>query len=390
MQIGEILAFLAQTHGIAPKKIRHISTKSGIGMIEEVMETLLGEKPENDIFRISYSYAERDFEGLLEYRKERYNPDVLLTHLRKERKKLQNLKRLQSLLSASDRTFHTKVEEKLVFREFIRAEDKLHRFALIRDLGADAHLMKQRSKSRRWGEKMLIKYKDEYPLYFESQDEFIRVIRNFSPIDDEEPFLWLHAYIREFIKICPKSYLEKGTFGKFMRSVFGVLYYTLYVENVDYHDTPRLSGYFAATYLFDDILDDPGYSIEEKKQYYQNVVSILQSRTQDEITFSNDPVMAFSEYALVGMREILDETRARLISQSYLAIGRANTAGKIPGRQLEDGRAAQHSMRGACISAGLSHGPIRSGDRASSITSISIQALPWMMMLSRQRSTPTS
>jgi hypothetical protein len=296
-------------------------------MIEELMATLFGEKPENDIFRVSYAYAARDFEDLLKYRSESYNPGTIFASLKKERRRLQKVRKLQSILRTCDRAFHTSAEKKLVFREFIRAEDKLHRFALIRDLGADAHLMKQRDRSRRWGEKMLIKYKDEYPAYFESQDDFIRVIRNVTQIDDDEPFLWLHAYMREFIKICPKSYLEKGTFGKFMRSIFGVLYYSLSVENVDYHDTPRLSGYFATTYLFDDILDDPGYSIEEKKQYYKNVLSILKSRTQDEITFSKDPVMAFSEYALVGMRELLDERRGSMISQSYLAIAEATSLG---------------------------------------------------------------
>ncbi len=296
-------------------------------MIEELMATLLGEKPENDIFNISYKYAERDFEDLLIFKKERYNPEKIFRHLKKERKRLQNLKKLKTVVTFSDRIFNTNAEEKLRFREFTQAEERIYRFAIMRDQGADANLMIEKDEINKWTEIFLIDNRDEHLKFFESPEVFIRIAKDFSRTDEKEPFLWLYSYILEFIEICPKSYLENGMFGKFMRSIFGVLFFSKSVENTDYNNISRLSGYFATTYLFDDILDDPGYLKEEKDQYFQNVLKILNSEKYDELKFSEDPLMAFSEYAFVSIREILDEKRGRMVTQSYLAIAKAISIG---------------------------------------------------------------
>lgn len=296
-------------------------------MIDELMGTLLGEKPENDIFSVSYAYAKHDFEDLLIYRDERYHPEKIERHLRNERKRLQNLTKLKYVLNASDRVFHTNAEERLGIREFSRAEEKIYRFAVMRDQGADAHLMRERNTISICAEKLFIHNKDEYLTFFESPEEFIRMAQDISGTYDEEPFLWLHSYIREFVEICPKSYLENGTFGKFMRSLFGVLFFSVSVENTDYNTISRLAGYFATTYLFDDILDDLAYSGEEKDHYFRDVLGLLKSGKYDERTFSGDPLMAFSEYAFAGILDILDEKRGRMVAQSYLAIARATAIG---------------------------------------------------------------
>ncbi|MDN7023752.1 class 1 isoprenoid biosynthesis enzyme [Methanoculleus sp. FWC-SCC1] len=112
-----------------------------------------------------------------------------------------------------------------------------------------------------------------------------------------------------------------------MRSVFGVFFFARTAGNTDYTSIARLSGHFATTYLFDDILDDPGYPDEEKTDYFQNVLQILASKKYDEQEYSNDPVMAFSERAFTDMRDILDERRGRMVAQSYHAIAQATYTG---------------------------------------------------------------
>lgn len=291
------------------------------------MDTLSGEKPGNDIFSISYAYAERDYHDLLRYRDERYNPDIILRALKKERKRLQRVRRVQRYIALSDRIFRTNAEKKLGIREFELAEERLYRFALMRDHGADAHQMRKNMAVDDWAKKLFVDDKDDHLKFFESPEEFVRMAQDISGIDDDETFLWLHSYLREFIDICPVTYLENGTFGKCMRALFGVLFFSVFGENTDYKNISRLSGYFAATYLFDDIMDDAGYSGEEKDRYFQNVLAILDSKKNDDIAFSPDPVMAFSESAFAGMRDILDEKSGKMVAQSYLAIAQATSAG---------------------------------------------------------------
>lgn len=298
-------------------------------MIHELMGTLSGEKPGTDIFSISYAYAERDFTDLLAYESERYDPERILRALKRERKRLQRVKRLHRCVVLSDRMFRTNREERLGMREFERAEERLYRFALMRDHGADARLIRKNRAVDDWAKKLFIDEKDDHLKFFESPDEFVRMAQEISGIDDVETFLWLHAYIREFIDICPLAYLENGTFGKCMRALFGVLFFSVFCENTDYENISRLSGYFATTYLFDDIMDDAGYTREEKDRYFHNVLAILESQRHEEITVSPDPVMAFSESAFVGMRDILDEKSGRMVAQSYRAIAEATSAGVL-------------------------------------------------------------
>jgi len=296
-------------------------------MIHELMDTLSGEKPGNDIFSISYAYAERDFSDLLAYKSGRYDPDIMIQSLKKERKRLQRLKRLQRFLIISDRLFRTNSEKRLGMEEFELAGDKLFRFAIMRDQGADASLIQKKRAIDDWAKKLFLDEKEDHLKFFESFEEFLHMAQEITGIEDEESFLWLHSYIREFIEICPISYLEKGTFGKCIRSLFGVLFFSAFTENTDYKNISRLSGYFATTYLFDDIMDDVGYSREEKDRYFHNVLAILKSQKHEEITFSPDPVMAFSESAFVGMRDILNEKSGRMVARSYLAIAQATTVG---------------------------------------------------------------
>lgn len=293
------------------------------------MDTLSGEKPGNDIFSISYAYAERDFNDLLAYQRERYDPDRILRALKKERKRLQRVKRMHRCVILSDRLFRTNSEERLGMREFELAEERLYRFALMRDHGADASLMRKNRVVRDWAKKLFIDEKDDHLKFFESPEKFVRMAQDISGIDDDETFLWLHSYLREFIDICPLAYLENGTFGKCMRALFGVLFFSVFCENTDYKNISRLSGYFATTYLFDDIMDDMGYTREEKERYFHNVLAILNSKKNDDISFSPDPVMAFSESAFVGMRDILDEKSGRMVAQSYRAIAQATSAGVL-------------------------------------------------------------
>jgi len=296
-------------------------------MIKELKDTLLGNKPENDIFTVSYRYAERDYESLTAFINNRYDREAIFSCLRKERKRLQRLKYLKGVVICSDGKFNLGNEERLRKKEIIMAEKRLFRFAMMRDQGTAANPNVTFNNFKDWIELLLTKDKVEIYNLLNSPEEFTKTAKRICKAEDEEPYLHLYSYIHEFIEICPEKYLENGIFGKFMRSVMGVIFFSKSAKNPDYKNIIRLSGFFAATYLFDDILDDTGYKTKEKEEYFQNVFAILNSKKSDKINYSPDPLMAFSESAFAGMRDILDERNGRIVSQSYIAIAGASAKG---------------------------------------------------------------
>ncbi|UUX92866.1 hypothetical protein [Methanoplanus endosymbiosus] len=296
-------------------------------MMKELMDTLLGEKPENDIFKISYQYAEEDYQNLTAFMENEYDPEIILGRLTKERKRLQKLKYLREIVIFSDRKFSLNNEERLREKEILKAEDRLFRFAVMRDQGIASNPNINPEEFKEWIEILLPGKKDNRQNFLDSPEEFIRISKKIIRKNDEESFLWLYSYIHEYIDICPKKYLENGIFGKFMRSIIGVIFFSKSAENPDYNNILRLAGFFAATYLFDDILDDAEYRKSEKEDYYQNVLNILNAGKSNEIIYSSDPLMAFSESAFAGMCDILDDKRGSMVAQSYLAIAEATEAG---------------------------------------------------------------
>lgn len=297
-------------------------------MIERLLAVLSGQGAEQDAFRVSKEWVERDFEDLRRYRRAKFDAARMLRQLRRERKRLQGLKRARTVLRSVDRILKVHTEEKLTSREFRRAQRKIYRFAVMRDQGADASLIAGESGGEdNWAGKLLLRGRREQARFFESPDEFVRLAKIFNATEDGEPFLWLYAYIREFLDVCPKSYIEAGVFGKFMRSVFGVFFYAKSVRNRDFAKLAKLAGYFATSYLFDDILDDSGYTDSQKRAFSLNVNRILRSAKNTERELSGDPVMAFTESALARVRDILDEQRGVMVSQCYLAIADASAVG---------------------------------------------------------------
>jgi hypothetical protein len=295
-------------------------------MIKELNDTLLGNIPENDIFIISYQYAEEDYQNLTAFMENEYDPDIILDRLTKERKRLQKLKYLKDIVIYSDRKFSLNNEERLRWKEILRAEERLFRFALMRDQGISPKTDVSIKEFKRWADILLPENSDKSKILLNSSEEFTGSAKSIISSDDES-LIWLYSYIHEFIEVCPKKYLESGIFGKFMRSVLGVIFFSKSAENPDYNNILRLSGFFAATYLFDDILDDAEYSREEKEEYFKNVLNILKAGKSGEIKYSKDPVMKFSELAFSGMCSILDEKRCRMVAQSYIAIAKATAAG---------------------------------------------------------------
>ncbi|EHQ35881.1 class 1 isoprenoid biosynthesis enzyme [Methanoplanus limicola] len=295
-------------------------------MIKELNDTLLGNIPENDIFIISYQYAEEDYQNLTAFMENEYDPDIILDRLTKERKRLQKLKCLKEIVIYSDRKFSLNNEERLRRKEILRAEERLFRFALMRDQGVSPKTDISIKEFKRWADILLPENSDKSKILLSSSEEFISSAKSIIGSDDES-LIWLYSYIHEFIEVCPKKYLESGIFGKFMRSVLGVIFFSKSAENPDYNNILRLSGFFAATYLFDDILDDAEYRKEEKEEYFQNVLNILNAGNFGEIEYSADPLMKFSESAFTGICSILDEKRSRMVAQSYIAIARATAAG---------------------------------------------------------------
>ena len=54
---------------------------------------------------------------------------------------------------------------------------------------------------------------------------------------------------------------------------------------------------------------------------------MLNGGKSDNRTFSEDSVMAFSEHAFAGIRDILDEKRGSMVAKSYFAIAKATAIG---------------------------------------------------------------
>lgn len=295
--------------------------------IQDLMHSLTEKTPNTDIFSISYTCAQKDYEELCDFIMVGYNPDAIYWEIRSERRRLQHLMRIKTVLKTIDRLLKTGFEYKMRSEEIRSAEEKLIRFSMMRDFGADASALMIGAEIPEWSDVLKGMERDFQQNLIESPALFLRIAQQFLRTDEEEPFLSLYSYIREFISVCPEKYLENGVFGKFMRSIFGVFAYSKRSGKTNYHDIARLSGYFATTYLYDDIIDDPMYNQTEKDLYARNVFSILESEDVTCPHYSDDPLMAFSEAAFSGIRMILDEERARMVSRSYLAIARATYIG---------------------------------------------------------------
>lgn len=305
----------------------HQVQKSNGDCIVDLYDTLHGKRPDFDIFQLSYTFAASDFERLMQFGWEKYNAGILSQHINAERKRLRKVRRQKQFLTIVDSALHLGILDKLKQREFLLAEERIFRFATMRDLGAVADHLFEMNEMNNWAYKLLNGNDDNYHFLLDSPAEFTAVAQYFCKTDETEPFLWLHSYILMIIGCCPKSYLENGIFGKWMRSIFGVFFFANAVGNAHWDTISHLAGYFATTYLFDDIIDDPSYQDEEKEHYFTNVLSLLRNKTSETPEYSQDPIMALSEQAFTGIRDLLDTERLTMVAQSYEAIAQATYIG---------------------------------------------------------------
>lgn len=295
--------------------------------IQDLYDTLHGKRPDIDIFQLSYLYATTDFNSLMHFEEDGYKAGILLQHIRNERKRLRKVKRRKQFFTILDSTLKTGILDRLKQREFLLAEERIYRFATMRDLGAVADHIFEMNEMNNWAYTLLNGNDDNYLSLLDSPEEFTAIAQYFCKTDEKKPFEWLYSYILEIIDCCPKSYLEGGIFGKWMRSIFGVFFFAKAVGNTHWDTISHLAGYFATTYLFDDIIDDPGYQDEEKEHYFTNVLTLLRSESSGKLHYSQDPVMAISERAFTGIRELLDKERLKMVARSYEAIAQATYIG---------------------------------------------------------------
>lgn len=296
-------------------------------MIGELKKTLSMDLADSDIYTISYKCAASNFNELEAYMISAYDSGNICPYFRKERHRLRRLKRIGRSAAFLDRQLSTNISERLKSGEFLRAKEKTLRFALMRDMGAASETVNISGLDRELAESLHLKDSPDSERLYADPCYFAATVKDLYGISDENAFLWLHGYLCEFIGICPGRYLERGIFGKFMRAILGVMFFGRINRASDFSRICRLAAYFGITYLFDNIIDDPEYTKQEKEDYYGNVLAILKSGKGDVVNYSVDPLMKFSEKALIGIRNLLDEKSGIMLSQAYMAIAQASRRG---------------------------------------------------------------
>ncbi|MBN1433080.1 MAG: class 1 isoprenoid biosynthesis enzyme [Methanomicrobiaceae archaeon] len=296
-------------------------------MMRELKKTLCRDSAGSDIYTISYQFAASNFSELEAYMKSGYNPGDICRNFRKEHQRLRRIKGISRSVAFLDTRFNTNISKRLKSGEFSRAKEKTLRFALMRDMGADSETTNISGLDRELAESLLLKDSSDSERLYADPCYFAATVKDLYGVSDDTAFLWLHGYLCEFIGICPGRYLEKGIFGKFMRAILGVMFFARINRNTDFDKICRLAAYFGITYLFDDIIDDPEYTEQEKNDYYGNVLAILKSGKGDTVNYSGDLLMKFSEKALIGIRGLLDEKSGIMLSQAYIAIAQASRRG---------------------------------------------------------------
>ncbi len=298
-------------------------------MIQEVLDALYGNNEDDSLYNASYRYMVRDFEDLLNYGKNGYNPEILIEIIKKERTRLKNQYYLYKVLKSADGLFNTDIEKFRKYSEMYREAIRYYRYASIRDKG----VIRQKKEIERFKKELKEKFfkyrnfgrgKDNTCIFH--PETLAKICSELTGIDDED-ITYLHNEIIEFIRICPESYLKKGIFAKYIGSLFGVMKFNYKDPDIDYHQKILLGSCFGITYLFDEIIDDHAYSIEEKKEYYRVISQILKSGKGDETEFSKDPLMAFTENTLIKIRETLSEKRWNMLAKSYSVIADASVKG---------------------------------------------------------------
>ena len=298
-------------------------------MIQEGLDVLEGTKKDESLYDISYRYAVRDFEDLRHYGEYGYNPELVLKIIKKEAKIRKKQYTNNKVFAFVDQLFHANTKKFRTLPEKYREGINYYRLASLRDKGVIRD-KKETQKLIKELKKMYVRSRRHNTANDCSTIFLPKSLRTFcrelAGMSDEE-MNYLNDEIIKFIQMCPESYLNRGVFAKYIGSVFGVMKFNSNDPNSNYCRKFRLGSCFGITYLVDDILDDPALSPEEKENYSGIIFQILKSSKGEQTEFSDNPLMAYTQHALVTIRETLSEKRWHMVAASYSVIATGSVEG---------------------------------------------------------------
>ncbi|EHQ35880.1 class 1 isoprenoid biosynthesis enzyme [Methanoplanus limicola] len=298
-------------------------------MIQAVLDNLNGYNEDESLYDVSYRFLQDDFDDLLKYGRTSYNTETVINIIKSERRRLKIRYFINNALIFSDKIFRTDVVSLKKYSEMYSEAVKYYRFASVRDKG----IIRQNKEIKAFKKDLRAGFSDFRKHRktgagngIPDTEKLAEICCEMTGISADETKI-IRDEITEFIKNCPELYLKRGIFAKYIGSMFGVVKYGYENRSSSFVKKILLGSCYGITYLFDEIIDDPGYSSDEKEKYYSNVSAILMSGRGEKINHSKDSLMAFSEKAVVKMRDELSEERWNMVAKAYSAIADASVKG---------------------------------------------------------------
>lgn len=292
-------------------------------MIEKLLKRLHGETEEGSLYELSYGYARQDYHDLLSFKRSGYSREDVAGTFSRLNRRLQKAQWILTCIQSSDRRFNTNIARYyryyLLYHEAIR----YYRYASLRDKG----VIRKRTETFLFGMvliHLLFRYKGWVDLSTMLQSErLLGLLKSFAGFEKGEERV-LEGEINSFIGHCPRRYLARGLYAKYIGTLISVVKYAYEQNGIDYRNILLLGSCYGTTYIWDEILDDRTYAREEKGDYCVCTLNILNSRRGENVTLSGDPLMAYTEEALIKIREILSDDRWEMVKQAYDVLAKAS------------------------------------------------------------------
>ncbi|UUX92865.1 class 1 isoprenoid biosynthesis enzyme [Methanoplanus endosymbiosus] len=298
-------------------------------MIQAVLDNLNGYNEDESLYDVSHRYLLHDFDDLLNYGRTAYNPEIITKIIQSERRWLKKRYFIHNALKSTDKIFKTDTDSLIKYSEMYSEAINYYRYASVRDKG----IIRQNKEIKAFKKDL----KDKYFRFGNSgkisgnnelldPEKLAEICCEMAGISVDDTAL-IKDEITEFIRNCPESYIKKGLSAKYIGSMFGVVKFGYDSKSSNLRQKIVLGSCYGITYLFDEIIDDPDYSSEEKEKYYRNISNILLSTRDDDIELSENYLMAYTENALIKMRDELPENRWKMLAKAYSAIADASLKG---------------------------------------------------------------
>ena len=319
-------------------------------MIQAVLDNLKGDKEDESLYNASRRFLLHDFNELQNYGKTAYKPEIIIKIIKSETKRLRHLYFIHNFLRLTDKLLRTDTENIIRYSEMYTEAIRYYRYTSLRDKG----IIRQKREIRKFKrylrssftnfrniscKNINIRNSGEAKVNesFLDPERLAEMCSDMAGISIDEITL-IKSETDDFISKCPENYLKKGLFAKYIGLMFGVVKYGYDTDKGNFRQNIILGSCYGITYLFDEIIDDPAYTSEHKEDYYRNISKILISSRGDEITYSGDPLIAFTENALIKMRDELPEDRWMMAAKAYSVIADASFKGSewIYGEILSD------------------------------------------------------